>query len=109
MGISLDVGNRQLLGDLRQVTLLSLYHPGTQRGLCPCHVPTSAKRTRWRFRQSRNRRGGRSFLSLQVSCHFRGCIPLASRKSLPASISQASEGDLQMILLPSNLGQPAEG
>src|SRR3989304_3124231 len=38
------------------VTLLFLYHPKTQRGLYPFRVPTSMRRTRSRFRQSRNRR-----------------------------------------------------
>src|SRR3990172_8842995 len=56
------------------VTLLFLYHPKTQRGLYPFRVPTSMRRTRSRFRQSRNRRGGRACLSLWVFCCFRGYI-----------------------------------
>ena len=40
----------------QQTTLRFPYHPKTQRGLCPCRVPTSAKRTKCRFRQSRSRR-----------------------------------------------------
>src|SRR3990172_7313678 len=80
-----------------------------QQALYFCRVPTAARKTRFRSRQSRNRRGGIAYLNRGVSGCFRACIPPANPGIHLSNNFQPREVYSQKLSLPANLELPQEG